>query len=98
MAIAGAKVATEMSHPSEEAYFEAVLDGTPVDRSLLEDGEGVRRCILREARENVKRWVRDRGQVVAPAMDLVVGGPKPSRSSRHGSSTRTDGPPSGTSR
>jgi hypothetical protein len=77
---AGFRDAKETRHtftqdfPSEDAYFAALLEGTPVGHSLREEEEPVQRAVLAKAKENLRPWRRADGGYSLPAEGVVVTG------------------------
>jgi ubiquinone/menaquinone biosynthesis C-methylase UbiE len=60
---------------NEEAYFEAILKGTPIGHSLAEEDPGVQEEVLRKTRVNLKKWLTPTG-LAMPAECVIVSAKK----------------------
>ncbi|MDX1612493.1 MAG: methyltransferase domain-containing protein, partial [Candidatus Thermoplasmatota archaeon] len=50
------RVVVPLRFEDEEAYFRAMLQGTPVGHSLKEEAEEVQQKVMEETRQNLARW------------------------------------------
>ena len=66
------RVTREWTFPSEEAYFESTLKGTPIGHSLSEEEPDVQEEVLRKTRANLQAWKKPDGSVALPAECVVV--------------------------
>lgn len=65
------RVTLDWTFRDEEQYLDSVLKGTPIGHSLSEEDEAVQEQVLRETRENLKRW-KTAGGIVMPSEAVVV--------------------------
>ncbi|HKZ48763.1 MAG TPA: methyltransferase domain-containing protein [Thermoplasmata archaeon] len=65
------RVTLDWTFRDEEQYMDSVLKGTPIGHSLGEEDEAVQKQVLRETRENLKRW-KTAGGIVMPSEAVVV--------------------------
>lgn len=71
------RVAMPLRFADEEAYFEAMLEGTPVGHSLREESQEVQDAVLEETRWFLERWAEDDGGLVLDAESVVVHARRP---------------------
>jgi hypothetical protein len=71
------RVAAPMCFPDEEAYLEAMLEGTPVGHSLKEEAQEVQDAVLEETRWFLDRWNEADDGVVLEGESVVVHAERP---------------------
>lgn len=73
-----ARVVRDATFRDAEHYLRAILEGTPLGHSLREEDADVQEQVLRETRENLKRWTTPKG-IIMPSEAVVVSAVRPTR-------------------
>lgn len=71
------RVSRPIRFPDEEAYLEAMLEGTPVGHSLAEESQQVQDDVLEETRWFLDRWDEGDEELVLGAESVVVHARRP---------------------
>lgn len=71
------RVTHEFTFRDGKTFFDAILKGTPIGHSLLEEDEPTQKAVLAKTAKNLEKWTLPDGSIRVPAEAVVVGAVRP---------------------